>query len=370
NGKTVMIVLSSSEQEQTRSIFAERKVLNIVEKELIPAFYRSKIKIDDENIENVSVLCSEKSAEEINQICQLMFTPVHKWNLVAPSNPLTKGDCKGSRNDVVEKVTQYLSSLDGDGDVELLTSPLIPSDVFYHGFSGRKGGISTVSGMKSLNMVYTTSKRDPPCVIAENHKRLSQKVPFDVSCFEIARAVHGNVIFEVGGIRPEAGYDGVVTNQKRMTMAAPGADCIVMLFADPINRVCGAIHSGWKGTVARICTEMLKTMQKNYGCNIKDIKVVMGPSISKERFEFGAEESKVFQDISPECVLWPEGKNRKPTIDLKLANRILLQSEGILPENIDDTSVSLCTVGNPHKFFSYRRDGRPFGNQIGFIGIK
>lgn len=39
-------------------------------------------------------------------------------------------------------------------------------------------------------------------------------------------------------------YDGIVTNQQDVTIAAPGADCIPMLFADPVKKACGAAHSG------------------------------------------------------------------------------------------------------------------------------
>lgn len=43
-------------------------------------------------------------------------------------------------------------------------------------------------------------------------------------------------------------YDGIVTDQKGVTLAAPGADCIPVLFADPVRRACGAAHSGMNCT--------------------------------------------------------------------------------------------------------------------------
>lgn len=57
--------------------------------------------------------------------------------------------------------------------------------------------------------------------------------------------------------------------------------------------------------------------------------------------------------------------------------RILLERGGILPENIQDDSITdqnqnitFCTACHPDKFYSHFRDGTNFGTQIGFISIK
>lgn len=47
----------------------------------------------------------------------------------------------------------------------------------------------------------------------------------------------------MGKTEPDS-YDGIVTNQIGVTIAAPGADCIPVLFADPVRKACGAAHSG------------------------------------------------------------------------------------------------------------------------------
>ncbi len=39
-------------------------------------------------------------------------------------------------------------------------------------------------------------------------------------------------------------YDGVVTNQVGVVIAAPGADCMPLLFTDPVAKVIGAAHAG------------------------------------------------------------------------------------------------------------------------------
>lgn len=58
---------------------------------------------------------------------------------------------------------------------------------------------------------------------------------------------HANAVCIMGKTEPND-YDGIVTDQKGVTLAAPGADCIPVLFADPVRRACGAAHSGMNCT--------------------------------------------------------------------------------------------------------------------------
>jgi YfiH family protein len=157
--------------------------------------------------------------------------------------------------------------------------------------------------MKSLDMVYRKAKRDPLILIEENRRRLAAKAGFDVNKLFIAKAVHGNKVYEVGAEIPEKGYDGVASNKTGVTCAAPGADCVLILFADPIRRAFAAVHSGWRGIIARIPVITVKTLNDKFGSQSKDILVVMGPSICKSCFEFGRDGVKQFRNINPRCVI-------------------------------------------------------------------
>ena len=61
--------------------------------------------------------------------------------------------------------------------------------------------------------------------------------------------------------------DGLITNSRDIALATTNADCILMLFFDPVKRVIANVHSGWKGTLQRISTEAVKKMEKEYNCN-------------------------------------------------------------------------------------------------------
>ena len=58
--------------------------------------------------------------------------------------------------------------------------------------------------------------------------------------------------------------DGLITNKKNILLATTNADCILLLFFDPIKKVIANTHSGWKGTLQRISVETVKKMQNEY----------------------------------------------------------------------------------------------------------
>ncbi|XP_072371635.1 purine nucleoside phosphorylase LACC1 [Scyliorhinus torazame] len=190
----------------------------------------------------------------------------------------------------------------------------------------------------------------------------------------LLRVSHGNTVWTLGKLEPEY-YDGIVTNWKGVTIAAPGADCIPLLFADPVQKVCGVAHAGWKGTLAGVVMTTVSVMMTEFGCSARDILVVMGPCVGPCCFTLHQETAGEFMKIDTSCV---KGVNTpRPSIDLRCATRVLLECGGILSENISDDctsskcgEVTLCTTCHPDMFFSYNRDGSNFGCQIGFIAAR
>ena len=343
----------------------------------IEAFYYAKKCIDEKNISQLTIECAQTDEAfwrhvhtsyvgKTNRV--FMFDIRVSWQ--GKIDSLQQNESGNSETAVCHSWEQFLSVLPSLEPIETKTSAIIPKDLFYHGFTTRNGGISYMPGMQSLNLTYSNLKRDSSLVILENRKRLAKSQNFDDQHFHMASAIHGK---EIHGIDtqntdpPSDGYDGIVTNVKGVTVAAPGADCITMVFVDPIVKCCGALHSGWMGTVKQAAVAMIGAMVTRYGSKPSDIRVAMGPSIGTCCFEFGADQIQQFKDLCPDSVIWKEGKD-KPFIDLHLINRVLLEKAGIASSNID-TSCTQCTVCHPHLYFSYRRDGRPFGNQAAFVGI-
>uniref|UniRef100_A0A8C5Q6B8 Purine nucleoside phosphorylase LACC1 n=1 Tax=Leptobrachium leishanense TaxID=445787 RepID=A0A8C5Q6B8_9ANUR len=260
------------------------------------------------------------------------------------------------------------------GDIAILKSHLIPENIFLHGFTTKNGGISYIPTLSSLNLFSSSKRRDPQVVVAENFRRLGKASGFDPNTYFPVKVDHASDVWVMGKEEPGS-YDGIVTNQRGVTIAAPGADCIPILFCDPVTKTCGAAHSGWKGTLMGISMATVNAMISEYGCNIKDILVVLGPSVGPCCFTLAQKNAKAFHEIHPQCVRQINSPN--PCVDIRRATRILLERGGILPRNIQDDTIAdssqnltLCTSCHPDKFFSHVRDGVNFGTQIGFISIR
>lgn len=177
----------------------------------------------------------------------------------------------------------------------------------------------------------------------------------------------------MGEAEPDT-YDGIVTDRSGVVLAAPGADCIPLLFADPVKRVIGATHAGWRGTVMGAAMSTVNAMVREFGSDAADIRVAVGPSVGVCCYTMDQTQAQYFTRIHPGCV--PDPQSVHPHVNIRLANRVLLEKGGVLPEHIhDDTvldrpEVTLCTSCNPQKYFSHVRDGANFGTQIGFIWIR
>nr|XP_033805529.1 laccase domain-containing protein 1 isoform X2 [Geotrypetes seraphini] len=255
-----------------------------------------------------------------------------------------------------------------------LASSFLFQELFLHGFTTRSGGISYVPTLSSMNLFSSSRRRDPKVVVKENLRRLGEAAGFNPEAFHPVKVDHANTVWIMGKPEPDW-YDGIVTDQKGITIAALGADCIPLLFCDPVKKVCGAAHSGWKGTLLGVAMAAVHAMVAEFGCSVKDILVVLGPSVGPCCFTLSKEDAEKFHAIHPNCVRLID--SLRPYVDIRKATRILLERGGILPQNIQDDSVTdrsqnvtLCTSCHPDKFFSNVRDGSNFGTQIGFISIQ
>lgn len=169
--------------------------------------------------------------------------------------------------------------------------------------------------------------------------------------------------------------DGLVTNIKGIALVTSLADCQGVLLYDREKEVIGNIHSGWKGTLGRIVPKALSLMEREYGCQMKNIMVYICPSIQACCFEVD-EDVKIlfeeeFKDIKIEaCIRLGEIKSGKQKyfIDTILVQKMLLEKRGILKENITDSSI--CTKCCFNTFHSYRGEKEKSGRNIALIALK
>uniref|UniRef100_W5LFA6 Purine nucleoside phosphorylase LACC1 n=1 Tax=Astyanax mexicanus TaxID=7994 RepID=W5LFA6_ASTMX len=336
--------------------------------------------VDSLEVTDVEVLTCNRRQEVLQVYEQLLFTPLYSFHYRTdvfddlPPCPLGHPSSTCSQiTEVKDEITTFLQRLPAvKGEITILKSPLI-SDCFSHGFTKRTGGISSISTLSSLNLFSSSRRRDSTAVVAENLRRLGLQAGFEPHQFHLAKVNHASDVWVMSKPAPES-YDGIVTNQPGVVIAAPGADCMPLLFTDPVAKVIGAAHAGWKGTLMGIAMATVNAMVLEFGSKLVNIVAVIGPSVGPCCFTMEPHSAREFQAIHPDCVRNMDSP--RPYVDIRLATRVLLEKGGILPEHIQDNTVTdqpnltLCTSCHPDSFFSHVRDGLNFGTQIGFLWIK
>ncbi len=222
-----------------------------------------------------------------------------------------------------------------------------------HGFSNRFGGVSTAP-YDSLNLGGIEDNENN---ILENRIIALQKLNLSITHLSNLSQVHGNkvCIAEVG--KQEG--DAIVTNKKDLVLAISIADCYPILFYDEENKVIGAAHAGWRGTVGKIAKNTIEAMLE-LGAETKKINVAIGQGISQNNFEVGNEVIEQFEKNGFPNSCW---KNNK--IDLVLCNQFILKQTNIPEKNI--WTMNRCTFEND--FFSHRRDKGKTGRMWAVIAM-
>ncbi len=171
----------------------------------------------------------------------------------------------------------------------------------------------------------------------------------------------------------EDGVDGLVTNKTNLLLSTTNADCILLLFFDPVKKVVSNVHSGWKGTLQRISTVAVKKMIKEYNCDPKDIICCICPSIRKCHFEVDKDVKDMFVDEFKNLneinqIIEYKEANNKWHIDTVLINRVILKDMGLKDENIIDCGI--CSVCNSDLIHSFRVEKQGYGLETALIELK
>lgn len=164
------------------------------------------------------------------------------------------------------------------------------------------------------------------------------------------------------------GVDALLTDVKGLCIGVSTADCVPILLYDNEVGAVGAVHAGWRGTVKRIAEASVRQMVSELGSDPKNIKAIVGPSISKAAFEVGDE---VYEAFSNEGFPMSEIScriNNRWHIDLWECNRLQLLSLGLQDQTIFISGI--CTYSNPDDFFSARRLGINSGRIYSGIFMK
>ena len=268
--------------------------------------------------------------------------------------------------DEVEKETPYLEY------------PLFQkTGIVTSAFSTRLGGVSE-GYYSSLNLSF--DRGDDPARVLENFKRIGASMGVAVEDMVLSKQTHTTNVRVVTkedkgkGVIRKRNYtdvDGMITNVPGICLVTSYADCVPLYFVDPVKKVIGLSHSGWRGTVGKIGKVTVEKMEEEFGCDPADILGAVGPSICQDCYEVSEDVIKKFRENYDEN-LWPEifyqKENGKYQLNLWKANESVFLESGILPEHIAVTNV--CTHCNPDILFSHRTTGNERGTLSAFLALK
>ncbi len=266
-------------------------------------------------------------------------------------------------------------------------------DVVSHAYAlGLDVGFKTTT----INQKPATLER---LELAKNsYKKLCSSIESDYAHIVQANQSHTDIIKIVDAkinkdepdfsLAEEGIEDGLITNKKNFMLATTNADCILLLFFDPVKKVIANTHSGWRGTLQRISVKTVQKMIKEFGCHTQDIICCICPSIRKCHFEVDKDVKDMFQNefcdieenkfmdiqenkektIHITDFIEEKIENTKWNIDTVLINKILLQKEGLKPENIVDSGI--CSVCNSDIVHSYRMEKKNYNTETAIIELK
>lgn len=264
------------------------------------------------------------------------------------------------------------------GEVTYLTYPAFEKlEGIIHGFSTRLGGVSR-GIYSSMNLSFT--RGDEEEAVKENYRRIAQAIGFrtdDIATSDQTHTANVRKVTEADrgkGITVPRDYqdvDGMVTNVPGLVLTTFYADCVPLYFADPVKRVIGLSHSGWRGTVAKIGKVTVEKMKEEYGCHPEDILAAIGPSICQDCYEVSEDVIEEFKTAFAgeyQERLYYKKKNGKYQLNLWETNRLIFLEAGIPEANI--SMPGICTCCNPEFLFSHRASHGKRGNLAAFLGLK
>ena len=168
--------------------------------------------------------------------------------------------------------------------------------------------------------------------------------------------------------------DGLITNKKDIALATTNADCILLLFFDPVNKVIANVHSGWRGTIQRISVKTVQKMVNKFNCKPENIICCICPSIRKCHFEVENDVKEIFEkefkDLKIEQnndIMEKQKDKEKWNIDTVLINKIILSNVGLKKENIIDSGI--CSICNKDLIHSFRAEKQGYGLNTALISL-
>lgn len=237
----------------------------------------------------------------------------------------------------------------------------VPAKV--HGFTTLRHGLGVSQPpFDELNLGLRAG--DEPDAVRRNRSLLSEHANLPATpCW--LRQVHGVAVERFDApCSDEREADAAVTSTPGTVLAILTADCMPVLFCAGDGSEIGAAHAGWRGLAGGVLENTLAAMRTSP----REVQVWLGPAAGPQRYEIGEEVFDAFVSHDPAAA--SEFAATRPghwRVDLYALARRRLTAAGVPAANIH--GGGLCTISEPDRFFSHRRDQRT-GRMASLIWIE
>jgi len=214
-------------------------------------------------------------------------------------------------------------------------------------------GLTMLVNLKEISYIKENMLKIPHLTTVKscgNMKDEQQRIKFcqanNINHKEIvfAQQVHGTFVKKVS--KQDCGTfiaecDGLITNEKNITLAVFTADCMPVFMTSRDYSVIALVHAGWRGLAGGILESALISFKKDFGILPQDVFTYIGPHISKCCYEVGSDVKKAFDVPESEKYLSLSEQAEKQ-----------LRSFGVKRVYLNEN----CTCHEGELFFSYRRE--------------
>lgn len=237
---------------------------------------------------------------------------------------------------------------------------------------GLEGEASRPGPFDRLNLGFKSG--GAPERVAENWRTTLSAAGLAGIPFAMPRMVHGDRLADIDALPPPAprgeglpafepeDCDAICSSRPGCALVVTMADCLTALILDPEYGTIAAVHAGWRGTRARILAKTFASLTAAGRIRPASTWVAFGPCLRAQSLEVGDE---VAAQLDPRFLIRREGRT---CFDMPADNREQALSAGIDPSHLRDLGGD--TLGEPERFFSYRRDGAASGRLAAFICLR
>jgi polyphenol oxidase len=239
-----------------------------------------------------------------------------------------------------------------------------------HAFFTRQGGVSR-GPYASLNCGWSSG--DARADVERNRALAMRRLGLNADRLATCRQVHGTDAVAVAAPWPREAApraDAMATDVPGIALGVLAADCAPVLLCDPVARVIGAAHAGWRGALSGVVEAVVAAMEQ-LGAARERFRVGIGPCIGPASYEVGPEFPEPFtaHDVAARSFFLPAPH----------AGRFLFDLAGYVEHRLKRLGVAHVepagcdTAADAERFFSYRRTrlrGEPaFGLSLSAIVI-